>query len=92
MNIAFSVIEEGLKMGFEDYVLILVVVGGLIFFAKDFKLGIVMWFFVHSLLFLWFYTGGLNWSKVLITFFIGLVLMSLSLFSINKTVARRGFT
>lgn len=76
-------------MAFTDVILIVLVVGSLIFFAMDFKLGAVLSFFLSGACFIWFYSlysagDDVEYSKALILMFLYLVIMSLSLYASAK--------
>lgn len=77
----FYMLAQNLGMSFEDAVLIVVSVGNIIFFALDVRRGLLLCFIVDAAVFLWFYAAGLNWVKVLITVFIFLVLMAISIYT-----------
>lgn len=80
----FNIIADGAFMSFENIVLLLVVLGGLIFYAKGFQMGVTLHFFIASAVFIWFYTAGLWWTAILIFALTMFVIMAISLyFSIN---------
>jgi hypothetical protein len=79
-------------MGIENVILLLVILGSVIFFAKDFKLGAVMLFLSNACLFIAFYAGGLDYSKVLATMMISFVILSLSLYGCIKTEQSRSIS
>jgi len=85
LNIGFLRIAENVGMPFEHIVLLLVVAGSLIFFAKDFKIGMVMLFISSGLCFMWFYAAGLNYVFALVTFLMSLIILSLSLYAVAKS-------
>jgi accessory gene regulator protein AgrB len=90
MNIAISQIASNVGMEFELIITLLIAVGGLIFYAMDFKLGMVLHFVGFGVTFMAFYHYGLNYSKPLICFFMSLVLMALTLYFVSKTTKTRG--
>lgn len=85
MNIAFSNIAANIGVSFENTVLLIVLFGGLVFYAKDFKLGLVIQFLGAGLLFIWFKQAGLNYVPSLVIFFITLVLLAFSIIFVAKT-------
>lgn len=87
----FGDIAGNLLFTFENIVLLLITIGGLIFYAKDFKLGVLMHFLSYGLTFIWFYYMGMNWGISLICCFICLVMLSFSLYAVSQT-SRTGFT
>lgn len=87
---AISLVAGNIGMSFENIILLITGIGGLFFFAKDWKLGAIMYFFVNGCLFLWFYNLDLNWIPVLILCLFGLVLLSLTMLPTNKSVQSGG--
>jgi len=85
MNIAFLNIAANNGVSFENIILLIFIFGGCIFYAKDFKLGLVIQFLGSGLLFMWFKTAGLNYMPSLVIFFITLVLLALSIIFVAKT-------
>jgi hypothetical protein len=85
----FAMIGTNLGMEFFNVVLLVAWLGGLIFCAKDFRLGLIFWFVLHGGLTLWMYilyTGGadVDYTYSLVSFLISLVLMALDLMFIRK--------
>lgn len=86
-----ELISNNLGIGLEYLILIIVTLAGLIFFAIDWKVGLVIEFLSSGLLFMWFYNdASLDWAPALIAMFLWLVIMSLTLYSISKTGVSRG--
>jgi hypothetical protein len=85
MNIAFSNLAANVGVSFENIILLVFIFGGCIFYAKDFKLGLVIQFLGAGLLFMWFKTAGLNYTPSLVIFFITLVLLAFSIIFVAKT-------
>lgn len=85
MNLGITNLSANMGMDFSTIILIAVMIGGLIFYAKDFKIGLIMQFLMSGLLFMWFYSAGWNYVPALIIFFITLIAMSLSLFAVAKS-------
>jgi hypothetical protein len=81
-----NVIEPGIGMGFQDYILICSLLGFLIFYALDVRVGLLITFVGLSTLYIAF--QGLGWStaNLIILVLASVVLLSLSLFmSYQKT-------
>lgn len=76
-------IASNIGVSFENTFLFVVLIGSLIFYAKDFKLGLMMSWLFSGLCWLWFYVAGWNYVPSLVMFFIFLILLSLSLYSVN---------
>jgi hypothetical protein len=83
-GLGFTNIAETLLMSFEHILLIVVVLGCIIFFAKDFKVGVIMLFVASGCLFMLFYALGVNWVFALIVFFMSLIMMAFTLYAVNK--------
>lgn len=75
-------IVANLSMSFEAIICFIAFVGGIIFYAKDFKLGVVLHLLFFGGIFTWFYLAGLNWTLPLIIMLCSLVLLVFSLFAI----------
>lgn len=90
MNIGLVNLAENIGMSVENILLIAVLFGGLIFYAKDIKLGILINLFLQSGLFIVYYQLGLNYTSPLIIVFIHIILLSFTLYAVNKTVETGG--
>ena len=94
----WEIISNNLLMTWEVIVLLLVLLGGFIFYAKDFKLGVTLHFlaFMCNFLAFWalneYYGYGWNFSPSLVLAFVFLILMSFSLFAVGKTEPAGRFT
>jgi len=75
---------NNIGMSMPDTLLLMVIIGGLVFYAKDFKLGLALQFFMTALLFVWFYTAGYAYVNTLIVMLMTAVILSLDLFFISK--------
>jgi hypothetical protein len=60
MNLGIDLVAENLLMSFETILIIILIIGSLIFYAKDVKLGFIMGFMMFGGLFMWFYSADLN--------------------------------
>lgn len=75
--------EQLAKIGIniEIAVSVVIILGGLIFFAVDYRKGLVFWFVANVVAFLLFFVGdGYNYVYSLVLMVISLILMSFSLF------------
>jgi len=86
----FDQIAGNLAVTFENIILLLLFLGGLVFYAKDFKIGAMFHFFMYALAFMWFFATGRDYSNSLILMFIFLIIMSISIFAVAKTQTRAG--
>ena len=84
----FYTIADNVGVSFESLIILLLFIGGIIFYARDFKVGLLLHWFAFGLSFLWFYFQGLNWTIALVLFFMFLVLIALSFYSMAKTTER----
>ena len=84
MNPAFNLITDNLELSIETIVLMLVLIGGVIFYAKDYRIGLIIQFLGTGGLFMWLYSAGLNYAPSLIAFFVVLVIMVLALYGQGK--------
>lgn len=90
MNLGIENLVANIGMSFENTIFLVVMVAGLIFYAKDYKLGLVMHFLFSGLLFMWFYEAGYNYVFPVVTFFMFLIALSFTLYSIAKTTKSPG--
>lgn len=89
MNIGFTNMVTALGIGsFELLVVLVLFLGGLIFYAKDFKVGVVMSFLKDAAVFIWFYEAGLNFTLPLIMFFLDLVILAFTLYAVQKSAEK----
>lgn len=87
MNRIFSLLVANVGMGVENLVLLIVLLAGLVFYAKDFKVGLVLQFLGSGAVFMLFYGltrsssfGVYNYIPSMYVFFVTLVIMSLSFY------------
>lgn len=80
LNIGITNIVTNLGIPFEIILLIVVLAGGIIFFAKGFQFGALYLFIATGLLFMLFYHWDLNYTYPLVVCFMSLVIMALSFF------------
>lgn len=88
MNLGIRYITANIGVSFEWTILIVLIVGGIIFYARDFRIGAIMHFVFFGLTALWFYSEGLNYTAALILTLIWLVILSLSLYAVEKSVTK----
>ena len=95
---AIDMITTNLTVSIEMIIALLVLMGGFIFYAKDFKLGVSLHFFAFTLNFLSFwalneyYSKTLNISPSLVFMLLFLVIMAFSLFAVEKNAPEGRFT
>lgn len=88
----FSSVATNVGVSKEWIFLLIVMVGSIIFMAKDFKIGLLVLMVTTASLFVWFYEQNLNWVLPFVVFIACLVIMALSLFAVNKSSTTGGFT
>ena len=86
----FYMITENLYASFENIVLLVFLLGMIIWFYADFKVGVVVTFLLSGAIFIWFYAAGLQWDKFLMVFIASFIIMALSLYTISKTAYKGG--
>lgn len=92
MNIGIEYALQNIGMSIEYVVLLVfVIMGSLIWFAKDFKLGLFYLFFGSALGYMGLKALGEEYQKLLIMVFIALILMSFAIYSIDKGAKRGQF-
>ena len=87
---AITDIATNLGMSFETVILITVLIGGCMFYAKDFKLGLALQLIATGLLFMWFFEQGMNYAPSLIMFLITLVILCFTLYAVSKQSTKGG--
>lgn len=91
MNLGVENLFHNIGFSFETVFLICFLLTSIVFFARDFKIGLVFILLGSGATFLWFYSWGLNWAPILIVFLMDLVVMSFTLYFVNKAVQAGGF-
>lgn len=76
-------LPNNVGFGLTDLILLLTVFGGIILFAKDFKIGLISLVLLLSLEFMIFSILGMETFKTIILMFVALVLLALSLYTSN---------
>jgi hypothetical protein len=84
-------VVDNVGLSFEWIVLLVTTLSTLPFFAKDFKLGIILLMVIQGGIFVWFYNAGMDYTYNLVVFFASLVILALSLFAVNSTSTTGGF-
>lgn len=90
MNIGIDLIVSNLYMPFEWIFIFLVAALGILFYASDIRIGLLLHFFGFAMLFVWFYIAGLLWQPALVLTFLCLVLLSLSIYATSKAAKTQG--
>lgn len=91
MNQGLLMAVNNVGVSFETIVLVIVLLGCLVFFAKDVRLGLVMIFMASGLLFMWFFTVEYDYVPSLVVFLMDLVVLSFTLYGSSKKSAGGAF-
>lgn len=89
MNLGIEFILQSMGITLPTLIFLVVTILSLIFFATDFKIGLLIEVITQAVLFMWFYSADYitNWKQPLIAFLISIVLLSLSLYFQSKTTS-----
>lgn len=88
MTLDLLVNVEANIFSIELIVTLILLVCGVILFARDYKVGLISNFLIFSGCFIIFYEYGLNYRIPLMVSIGFIILISLSLYTVNKTVTR----
>ena len=91
LSILQNTVANNIGVSLETAILLVFLMGGFIFYAKSFQIGIIMHFVGSGLIFMLFYALSLNWVAPLVIFFISLVILSFSLYATSKVSQAGGF-
>ncbi len=89
-NLGIETALANMNISFETMLLVIFLFGGLIFFARNFIIGVMMYFFGSGAIFIWFHTAGLNFIPFLTIFFISLVVLTLTLYATSRQAIEGG--
>lgn len=92
MNIGIVDAASNVGVSFENTILFVVLVGSLVFYARDVKLGLIASMLLSGLCFMWFYAADYNYVPSIIMFFIFFILLSLSLYSVSVSGQEGGIS
>jgi len=85
-----NLVQTGTGFQIEIILLIMLSVGGLIFFAKSLQFGLIFEFIISGLCFMFAYHFHANYAPAAILFFVWLVAMALSLYISGKITNNAG--
>lgn len=85
----FQSVETNLGLPIEIIFLLVIAIAGFIFYAKDYKIGLLIHFITFAGTFIWFYQWSLTeptiyWTYPLIAMLITFILLALSLYSVKS--------
>jgi hypothetical protein len=80
VGVLIDTLVANLGVSFPDLIVLLTVLGSVIFFAKDLRLGAVLLFSLLAIEFILFTELGINSFSALIALMVSIVLLSLSLY------------
>ncbi len=84
MNLGIENVLTNINVSFETVILLIHLFGSLIFFARNFLIGVMLLFFGSAGIFIWFFNVGFNFVPILVIFFISLVMLTLALYSVGR--------
>ena len=87
----FNTVATNVGVELHNIFIIVIFLGGLIFYAKDYKLGIVLHFVGFGCLFMALYAMELPFAPALILFIMFGVIMALTLYTISKASQQGAF-
>jgi len=88
MNIGIKLLFDNIGLGFENGILIILMLAGIILYAKDFKIGLILQMLASGVLFIIFYQTGYNYTPSLIVFLMSFVILALTLIMVHKSTER----
>lgn len=91
MILGLQKLEESVSMSIEIIITIAVIVPCIIFFAKDFRLGAVMFLLMNGLLTALFIYLEWSYKISLILTFVGVILLCFSLYLLSASKQQGGF-
>lgn len=92
MNVGIQLLLDNLLLNLETVLVGLSFLGSVLFTVKDFKFFPLILIGLNSVLFIWFYNVGLNFSLPLSALLIGLIIFVLLIIPANTTSTTGGFT
>lgn len=84
INTGLTYIASNLGVTFEILLLFVGVLGSLIFYARDFRVGIIMTFLTTTLIFMATYALSLNYTPALVVVFMSLIIMAFSFYGVGR--------
>jgi len=85
MNIGIENLIENIGMPFEWTLLFIVIVAGIVFYANDPRIGIILHMLGTGALSLWFYNAGYDFVPSLVVFFMFIVILAFTLYSVARS-------
>ncbi len=85
MNIGLHDIAANVGMQFELIILFLLLVGGLIFYVNDVRIGVIMHMLSFGLGFMWFYQSSMNFAPALVIFLMFFVILCFTIYAVSKS-------
>lgn len=83
-------VANNVGVSWENIVLIVLLLGSLVMYAKDFKLGVIIDIIITAGLVVGFYIGGYNYVSSLVVFFLMIIILSLSIYTTNRFASAGG--
>lgn len=92
---SFSLLTQNIGMAWQWALILVITLGSLIFYAKDFKLGTMIGMFTNFMLFMLFFNkastwGDQYWVTVIILAFMNLIILSFTLYASTRVAESGG--
>lgn len=86
----FAYIANAVGISFEALFMITLLLPALLFFAADFKVGLISFMLIVSGMFIWFYQFGFQTDTLIILLLLTVVVLSFTLYFVSAKVQRAG--
>ena len=94
---SITLLTSNIGMDFVDILMLIIFFGGLIFASRDFRIGLILWEVLYSLLFLWMYNANVyhsctaySWVKPLVACIVIFALLALTLLPTKESTQTTG--
>lgn len=91
MNAGLSLLVGNLGFDIGTLILFVLMLGSLVFYAVDFKVGLIIDFLITGCCFMWFYTNGWVWWLPLVLMIIDFIVLAFSLYFTQLSTSRGSF-
>lgn len=82
---AFRLVADNLNTTPEILVMMVAFLGGLVFYAEDFRIGVILHFLIYTTVFVWFYAKNMMWAYPLIAALMSGVVLTFTLMAAQKS-------
>jgi hypothetical protein len=88
MNLGLITLATNVGFSIPNIILLIAMLGCIVFYAKDFRLGVILGFFVSGLCFISFYLAGWTYTTALIICLVHLPLLALNILFVGQNSIR----